>query len=100
MAEGETVGAFLCEITDVFSISGRGCVMFPGIPLGSPLRVQINAPIRLIRPDGSELVTRVAGIEMISTSQPHPTPLLLPKEIDKSQVPLGTKVYLEGDGAR
>ena len=84
---------FLFEVEDVFQLEGRGCSIIPGIPLDSDARVKIGDTLRLEFPDGREIETHVAGIEMIHAPRPHPFPLLLPSCISNSEVPIGTKVF-------
>jgi len=90
----------LFVVEDAFQISGRGCVLVPG-PSTEPCgpRVRVGDPIRLVKPDGQEIETLVRGVEMIHR-RPLPkvitAPILLPKEITKDQVPLGTQVFLVG----
>lgn len=84
----------LSVVDDVFKIEGRGVVVFPGIPVDSTLRVIVLDPIRLDRPDGSSMDTYIAGIELFGGLKPHPIPILLPIEITKSDVPIGTKVFV------
>ena len=86
----------LSVVEEVFEITVRGCILIPGIPLDTPHVVKIRAPIRLLRPDGSTVETYVAGIEMISATPPRPgpIPILLPPELRKSDIPVGTQVFL------
>ncbi len=90
----------LFVVEDAFQITGRGCVLVPGPSTepGGP-RVRVGEPIRLVKPDGQEIETLVRGVEMIHR-RPLPkvitAPILLPKEITKDQVPVGTQVFLVG----
>jgi hypothetical protein len=87
---------YLSTVDDVFWLEGRGCVITPGIPENSKWRIKVGDALHLIRPDGSTLPSKVAGIEMISVSSPRrrPTPLLLPPEVRREEVPIGTKVFV------
>jgi hypothetical protein len=88
----------LFVVEDAFQISGRGCVLVPGPSAeadGPALRV--GDPIRLVKPDGQTVDTFVRGIEMIHRRPPPKVitaPILLPKELTKDQVPVGTQVLL------
>jgi len=88
-------------VEDAFQITGRGCVLVPGPsaePGGPALRV--GDPIRLVKPDGQAIDTRVHGIEMIhrrTLPKVITAPILLPMEITKDQVPAGTQVMLVHD---
>lgn len=88
-------------VEDAFQITGRGCVLVPGPsaePGGPALRV--GDPIRLVKPDRQEIDTLVRGVEMIHRRPPPKVvtaPILLPKQITKDQVPVGTRVLLMRD---
>jgi hypothetical protein len=88
----------LFTVADRFQIEGRGCVLVPGLPTepGSP-NVPRGARIRLRTPDGREIDTVIKAIEMISyRKRPEKicVPILLPKDITKEDVPVGTEVLL------
>lgn len=90
----------LFVVEDVFQITGRGCVIVPGPPAatGGPI-VKVGSPLRLELPDGTARETRIAGLEMLNfRARPRPAvmtvPILLPRDISKEDVPLGTKVFL------
>ena len=88
----------LFTVADRFQIEGRGCVLVPGLSTdpGSP-NLQRGARIRLRTPTGSETDTFIKEFEMISY-RPRPEkiciPVLLPKDISKEDVPVGTEVLL------
>lgn len=85
---------FLFEIEDVFDISGRGCVLVPGVP--DSLRRYTNAgdQILIISPEGEQLQTSIAAFEMIERGRPmvHAA-FSLPGSVDKASLPIGSKVY-------
>jgi hypothetical protein len=89
----------LFVVDDAFDISGRGCVLAPGILATSP-RVHVGDAIRLVRPDGSECLTRLQGVEMLNygrrprPAESMPIPISLEKPIAKRDVPPGTQVFL------
>ncbi len=88
----------LFTVTDVFQIEGRGCVLVPGISSdpGDPI-VERGARLQLQTPSGKVIDTFMKEVEMISYRK-RPikitTPILLPKDIKKDDVPIGTKVWL------
>jgi len=89
----------LFTVADRFQIEGRGCVLVPGLPTGpgSP-NVPAGARIRLRTPDGRETDTFIKALEMISyRKMPEKIciPVLLPKDITKEDVPVGTEVLLQ-----
>ena len=88
----------LFTVTDSFQLEGMGCVLFPGISgeLGAP-NLRKGAHIRLRAPSGTETDTYIMDLEFIRyTRQPekHSVPISLPKEIAKSNAPIGTEVFL------
>jgi hypothetical protein len=88
----------LFTVVDRFQIEGRGCVLVPGLPCepGDPI-VKCGARIRLRTPVDGEFDTYVKGIEMISyrrKPEKIAAPILLPQELTKDDVPLGTEVLL------
>jgi translation elongation factor EF-Tu-like GTPase len=90
----------LFVVEDAYQISGQGYVPVPGPIAGRRGRVvRIGDCIRLLMPDGRHTDTTVHGVEMIARG-PHPavttTPILMPREITKDQVPPGTQVFAIG----
>ena len=91
----------LFTVADVFMIEGRGCVLTPGLSTepGSP-NVKRGARIRLQTPTGRVIDTSIRAIEMISyRKRPEKicVPILLPDDIAKIDVPIGTEVILLED---
>lgn len=88
----------LFTVEDAFEITGRGCVLVPG-----PSAEEGSQPIRigdrlcLRKPDGHSLDTVIAGVEIIGR-RPRPkvvtAPIVLPKDVTKGDVPIGTEVWL------
>ncbi len=88
----------LFTVADRFQIEGRGCVLVPGLPTepGSPNVVR-GARIRLRTPEGKETDTLIKELELISyRKRPEKIciPILLPSDITKDDVPIGTEVIL------
>ena len=88
----------LFTVMDRFQIEGRGCVLIPGVSCepGDPV-VRLGDRIRLRMPTGSDLDTTVRGIEHIRyAKRPEKItfPVLLPENITKNDVPVGTEVLL------
>ena len=96
----------LFTVADSFQIEGRGCVLVPGLSTepGAP-DIGRGARIRLRTPSGEETDTVINGVEMISyrkMPEKITVPVLLPNDITKDDVPVGTEVVLldEGHGWR
>jgi hypothetical protein len=82
-------------VTDVFEISGRGSILVPGIPHSFSPPVWRGAPLLLRRPDGTTIVTALGDLPMINaTATRQSTAILLPGDIKKSDIPIGTEVWL------
>lgn len=75
----------LFVVEQVFLITRRGVVLLPG--LGKNI-VQVGTPIRLVRPDGSTLDTKVRGIGF---NEFHD--ILVGQGLRKEDVPIGTEVW-------
>ena len=87
------MNTFVCRVDDVFQITGRGCVITPGVPKSGDFRLKIGDPLLLKRPDGSEVRTTLGGIEMGGSPAYPGIPILLGSELTKDQVPIGTEVW-------
>lgn len=91
---------FLFEIDDVFDITGRGCVLVPGVPYASKQEVRVGSEIVVQRPDGSVLETSVSGFEMINRGRPmEHAPFSVPKYVRKEDLPPGSRVFLKEPGS-
>jgi hypothetical protein len=89
---------FLCRVEDVFEITGRGCVLTPGVSEATPgdIKVRADDAIELRRPDGSVLHTRIHALEFLDgPGKRSCVPVILPPELTKSDVPIGTEIWLE-----
>jgi hypothetical protein len=87
------VSKLICIVEDVFQLAnGRGCVITPGLPVDSGLRVGSGDGILLKRPDSSELETTARGISMGGSARTT-IPILL-AIADKAEIPIGTEVWL------
>lgn len=80
---------FLFKVEDTFQITGRGLILVPGLGINAE-KVMVDMHIKLKKPDNTEILTKISGIEFSVKA-----PILLPKEIKKEDVPIGTEVWLE-----
>ena len=91
---------FLFTVVDRFAIEGRGVVLVPGIPHArESSAIRKGAAVRLRKPDLTQHDTEIRDLEMLNYRPNMPleqrsTPILLPKDIHKFDVPIGTEVYL------
>ncbi|MDX2111880.1 MAG: hypothetical protein SFY80_16750 [Verrucomicrobiota bacterium] len=88
----------LFKVEDRFQLTGRGCVLVPGIPHEPSLPiVRVSDKIMLTRPDGSKILTHIASIEMVNyhtKPQKVAVPICLPSEFSTEDIPKGTEVFL------
>lgn len=82
----------LCKIERVFFFKDLGLVIEPGIT-ALDSKVMVGAKLLLVRPDGSELRTTVASIPLGLHDLENGIPILLSKEVEPADAPLGTMVY-------
>jgi hypothetical protein len=88
---------FLSSVKAVFEIEGRGCVIVPGVPPDDRF-ARKGSPIELRKPDGSAVRAEIVEMEMLRGTGPESQfrPILLPRNFSKSDVPVGTEVWLCG----
>jgi hypothetical protein len=89
---------FLCTVQDVFEITGRGCVLTPGVSETTPpdIKIRVRDPIQLRRPDGSVVRTHIHGVEILDRrDRSWCAPVSLPPEFTKADIPIGTEIWLE-----
>ncbi len=77
---------YLFTVTQTFNITSRGLILLPG--LGDHI-VRVGSSIRLVRPDKTELFTKIKGITFEGTRD-----ILIEEHISKNEVPIGTEVWL------
>ncbi len=89
---------YLFTISDRFAIEGRGVVVVPGIPWSQRITVRKGDALILRTPLGEIIRTHLQDIELINYrpggKRLEATPLSLPKELHKFDIPIGTEVYL------
>ena len=89
----------LFVVEHAFQISGRGCVLAPGLSTepGGPT-VRVGSRIRLVTPEGESFDTLVRGLEMLNYGARRPEkitiPILVSAGVTKERVPPGTKVFI------
>jgi hypothetical protein len=83
----------LFTVEDTFLIEGRGLVLVPGIVPQGDERFRAGDPIRLKRPDGSEIEWKIGGVELLFTPRTHDDVFILLEGLDKGDVPIGTDVW-------
>lgn len=89
---------YLFTVTDRFSLPGRGLVIVPGIPWEGSPPIKRGAPLVLRTPLGDVIETSIRDLEFIrympGRVMNRAMPVLLPKDIHKFDIPIGTEVFL------
>lgn len=87
----------LLTVEDVFDITGRGLVVFPG-PRVDTFSSPREITVRLVRPDGVTLDATASITHVMQTPPPkeHRYAVII-REITKSEVPIGTEVWFDID---
>jgi hypothetical protein len=82
----------LFVVEEIFSVSGKGVILTPGFPKHIEKPVLIGSKIRLIKPDKSEIITEITGIDFKAFYNRNP--ILIGNKITKEEIPVGTEVWL------
>ena len=86
---------FIEEVEGVFDISGRGCVIVPGIPYSFEPVIGIGAELEFHNPSGSIVSTTLKGVEMINRGRPmNHVPFCVNRNVKKCDIEIGAKLYL------
>lgn len=83
----------LFTVEDTFLITGRGFVAVPGIVPQGDERFCVGDPIRLKRPDGSEIDGEIGGLELLCPPRRPDEVVILLKGVDRDDVSTGTEVW-------
>ena len=87
-------------VEDAFQISGRGCLLTPGLPSATQLPLGPGTSIRLVRPNGESFDTVVKGLDAMHnrsvTSPEVQFFITLPESVATSEVPPGTALFWPG----
>ena len=92
---------FLFKICDTFQITNGGLVVATDLKeedaKAKGIRLKVGDTLELRRPDGSRVMSGIAGIGMLNPSVPNrPLDFLLSAEIAKEDVPVGTEAWSSG----
>ena len=85
---------FLSKVEDVFDITGRGCVIAPGIPYSFQLPLKIGAKLLFRNPNGTEVKTILKAVEMINRGKPmNHAPFLVDFNVEKGDIQIGAELF-------
>jgi hypothetical protein len=86
----------LITVDEALHVTGRGCLLTPGITSESMPSVQIGDRVRLFLPSGETTESVIHGIDAVhnrNTEKPEIRFFLtLPREVKKEDIPKGTEV--------
>ncbi len=77
------------RVEDTFQITNRGLVLVPGFARDH--NVNVGMELELVRPDGTVVRDKIAGVEFRVRVR-ECRPILLAEHGSKEQVPIGTNV--------
>ncbi len=88
----------ICTIEGVFYITGRGCLVVPGIPYDFPTPIGAGAQLLVETPSGEHAKITLVGLVMLNRGKPmNYATFFVTSEISKSQLPVGSKIFLVED---
>ncbi len=86
---------FIEKVEDIFEISGRECIIVPGIPYTFEPPLSKGAQLEFHNPSGGIVSATLKEIEMINRGKPMKHgPFSLNRNIKKSDIEIGAKIYL------
>ncbi|MBK1854755.1 hypothetical protein JO972_07280 [Verrucomicrobiaceae bacterium 5K15] len=90
---------YLFTVEDTFQIDDRGLILGRGLPRQSTIEIAKSSPLILRRPDLSTIEATVLEIAMIRYQpdvkpEDKTTPIMINKGFTKTDVPIGTEVFL------
>jgi len=80
-------------VTDVMTIPNRGVVLLPELVLIEQEVFRIGDPLTLRRPDGSEEVVEIGGLEFAKVLNAPCQLLVFLRGKSRADVPIGTEVW-------
>lgn len=79
----------------VFAISGRGCVVLPGVPFSTNPPIAIGSELEFRNPSGSVVRTKIKGVEFVNRGAPSQhAPFRVGSEVLKEDIEPGAEFYL------
>ena len=84
-------------VEDTFEIKGRGLLLVPGILPKEGELFRVGDPIRLRRPDGAWIHTRIDDLQCLSSNPPAGDIVIMLAGFAKSDIPVGTEVWSVAD---
>ncbi|MEM7792141.1 MAG: hypothetical protein AAF546_12120 [Verrucomicrobiota bacterium] len=85
------------EVKDCFKLTDRGTVLIPGIPAETKPPVRVGDSISLVTPEKKVIEAKIKSLELVNYAhkpEEIAIPICLGKEVEREDIPKGTKVYL------
>ncbi len=88
------MGRMLFKVEHCFEIRNHGVVILPGIVPQGYQRFRVGDSLELRRPDGTAVITSIVGLEFMNPMPAnHALAVVLPTQLTKVDVPVGTEVW-------
>jgi hypothetical protein len=90
----------ILTIEEAFQISGRGCLLTPGLPASTKFPLGPGTTVRLVRPDGGAFDSVIKGLDALHNRRNDEPEvrfsITLPESVSPTEVPPGTAVFWPG----
>jgi len=90
VVEGNEASRQLYSVEFALNVEGRGLVVLCCLPDPPAANLRTGDAIDFVRPDGSTLGTSVQAIDMVMDARPGLLGIVLPCDVAKENIPLGT----------
>ncbi|WP_338473489.1 hypothetical protein V3H56_14305 [Pseudomonas sp. MS646] len=85
----------ICEVEEIFEVNGVGCVICPGIPHDFPHPVRSSVALVIETPMGDRIETTLQNLMWVrGGKQRLHDPFSIAGDIQKTDIPLGSRVFL------
>jgi hypothetical protein len=92
----------LYEVQEALAVTGRGCVLLPGLLEPPSVSLHSGDAVRLLRPDGESFDSTILYVETVhrrlSATPEIRWVVVLPPSVATNQIPAGTRLRLVGSG--
>ena len=86
---------YIEDVEDVFDITGRGCVVVPGIPYGFEPAIGKDSVLEFQNPSGTKVRAKIQALEMTNRGRlMNHAPFSLEPMVKKGDIEQGAKMFL------
>lgn len=90
---------YIEKVEDVFDITGRGCVVVPGIPYGFEPAIGKDSVLEFQNPSGTKVRAKILAFEMVNRGEPMShAPFSLERSVKKGDIEQGAIMFLVNHG--